>query len=346
MDSVKSIFFFTFTLKGNPSMNFANSKRRVQLTAFFICIFISLTAIAQEKKPADSKAAEINGVVITKEQFDKELNIHLDRVARQGRQMPDEQLANLKNDILEGLIEREVLYQESQKAGIKINGQKIDEQLADIRKRFPSEAEYKTALGKMNLTEDEVKMQISRGLAIRALIEQQVSSKIVITDAQTKAYYDGNPQMFKQPAQVKASHILIKVDAGADEAIKAEARKKIETVQEKVKAGGDFAELAKEFSEGPSNTRGGDLGFFRRGQMVKPFEDAAFTMKANEVSDIIETRFGYHLIKVYGIKPEQSLAYADVKDKLKQRMKQEQVEKDANLYISQLKKNAKIEKYL
>lgn len=327
-------------------MNFANSRRRFQFAAFFICIFISFPAIAQEKKSADSKTAEINGVVITKEQFDKELNIHLDRVARQGRQVPEAQLAAIKNDILEGLIEREVLYQESQKAGIKINDQKIDEQLAAIKTRFPSEAEYKTALSKMNLTEDEVKLQIARGLAIRALIEQQVASKIVVTDAETRAYYDGNSQMFKQPEQVKASHILIKVDAGADDAQKTAARKKIETVQQKVKTGGDFAELAKEYSEGPSNTRGGDLGFFRRGQMVKPFEDAAFTMKANEVSDIIETRFGYHIIKVYEIKPEQTLAYADVKEKLNQRMKQEKVEKDANQYIGKLKKDAKIEKYL
>lgn len=327
-------------------MNFADSTKRFQFAAFIICIFISLPAIAQEKTPADSKAAEINGVVITKEQFDKELNIHLDRVARQGRQVSDDQLAALKNDILEGLIEREVLFQESQKAGIKIDDQKIDEQLASIKKRFPSEAEYITALSKMNLTEADVKMQISRGLAIRALIEQQIASKIVVTDVETKAYYDGNPQMFKQPVQVKASHILIKVDAGADDAQKTAARKKIETVQQKVKAGGDFADLAKEYSEGPSNTRGGDLGFFRRGQMVKPFEDAAFTMKANEVSDIIESRFGYHIIKVYDIKPEQTLAYADVKDKLGQRMKQEKVEKDANQYISRLKKDAKIEKYL
>ncbi len=345
MDSVESIFF-TITLKGNPSMNFANNKRRFQFAAFFICIFFSLTAIAQEKNPADSKAAEINGVVITMEQFDKELNIHLDRVASQGRQVSDDKLAALKNEILDGLIEREVLYQASQKAGIEIADQKVDEQLAAIKKRFPSEAEFKAALGKMNLTEDEVKMQISRGLAIRALVEQQIASKIVITDAETKAYYDGNPQMFKQPAQVKASHILIKVDAGADDAKKTEARKKIEMVQQKIKAGGDFAELAKEYSEGPSNVRGGDLGFFRRGQMVKPFEDAAFAMKVNEVSEIVETRFGYHIIKVYEIKPDQTLAYADVKDKISQRMKQEKIEKDAIQYIGQLKKDAKIEKYL
>ena len=80
--------------------------------------------------------------------------------------------------------------------------------------------------------------------------------------------------------------------------------------------------------------------------MVKPFEDTAFSMKANEVSDIVETRFGYHIIKVYDKKPEQTMAYADVKEKLNQRMKQEKVEKEANQYINQLKKDAKINKYL
>ena len=324
----------------------ANCKRRFQFAAFILAFLFASTAMADEKTPAEAKAAEVNGVVITKDQFNKEMNIHLDRVSRQGRQIPDEQITNLKKDILEGLIEREVLYQESQKIGIKVKDQTVDAQLAAIKKRFPSEAEYKSALIKMNLNEDEVKAQISRGLAIRELIEQQISSKIVITDADTQAYYDGNPQMFKQAEQVKASHILIKVDAGAAESQKSEARKKIETVQQKVKDGDDFAELAKEYSEGPSNTRGGDLGYFKRGQMVKPFEDTAFAMQTNEVSDIVETRFGYHLIKVYDKKPEQTLAYADVKDKINQRLKQEKVEQEAGQYINQLKKDAKIEKFL
>ncbi len=145
-------------------------------------------------------------------------------------------MAELKKNILESLIEREVLYQQSQKAGIQITDKKVDDQLAGIKKRFH---------------------------------------------------------------QVKASHILIKVDAKTDEAKKTEARKKIEEVQQKLKDGGDFAALAKEYSEGPSNVKGGDLGYFGRGQMAKPFEDAAFALTPNEVSDVVETRFGYHLIKVY-----------------------------------------------
>lgn len=327
-------------------MKFANCRRLYQITAILALVLFFLPAMATDKKPSDEKVAVVNGVVIARIQFDKELKVHLERVSRQGRQITDDQMEELKKDILEGLIEREVLYQESQKAGIKIADQKVDDQVAAIKKRFPNEEEFKKALAGMGLTEEEVREQIQHGLAIRELIDQKVANKVVITDEETKAYYDANPQLFNQPEEVKASHILIKVEPTADDATKAAARKKIEDLQQKLKAGGDFAELAKENSEGPSNVRGGDLGYFKRGQMVKPFEDVAYSMKIDEVSDLVETRFGYHLIKVSDKKPEQTLAYADVKDKIAQRLKQEKVEKDATLYVEDLKKGAKIEKSL
>lgn len=327
-------------------MKFANTKTLCQIAAIFALILVFLPAMAQETPSSEKNAALVNGVAIPMEQYTKELNIQLARVSQQGSQVADDKLAALKNDILDSLIEREILYQQSQKVGIQITDQTVDDQLAAIKKRFPNETEYKTALSKMNLSEDEVILQIKRGLSIKELIDQQITSKIVITDEESKAYYDQNPQMFKQPEQIKASHILIKVDPKADDAQKAEARKKIEEVQQKLKDGGDFAALAKEYSEGPSSAKGGDLGYFRRGQMVKPFEDAALALKPNEVSDIVETRFGYHLIIVYDTKPEQTLAYADVKDKISQRMKQEKIEKEAVQYVDKLKKDAKLEKFL
>ncbi len=327
-------------------MNLTNSRRLYQFTAIMVMVLFFLPVLADDKQPSGDKVAVVNGVVITRDQYDKELQVHLERVSRQGKQISDDRMAELKKDILEGLIEREVLYQESRKADIKIDDQKVNDQLAGIKKRFQSEEEYEKSLKSMNLTEAEIKIQIQRGLAIRELIDIKVADKIVITDEETKAYYDGNPQFFQQPGQVKASHILIKVEPTADEPKKAEARKKITEVQQKLKDGGDFAALAKEYSEGPSSARGGDLGYFRRGQMVKPFEEAAFSMKPNEVSDLIETRFGYHLIKVYDKKPEQTLAYADVKDKIAQRLKQEKVQKDATQYVENLTKGAEVEKSL
>jgi peptidyl-prolyl cis-trans isomerase C len=322
-------------------MKFANCKRFYQIVTILISVLFSLPAMAADKAPSGGKVAVINGVVITQAHFDKELKVNLERVSRQGKQ-----ITALKKDVLDGLIEREVLYQESQKAGIKIDEQKVNDQMAGIKKRFPNEEEFKKALASMGLTEEEVRTQIQRGLSIRGLIDQKVANKIVVTDEETKAYYDGNPQFFKQPEQIKASHILIKVEPTADDATKAAARKKIEDSRKKLTDGGDFAELAKEYSEGPSAPKGGDLGYFRRGQMVKAFDDTAFSMKNNEVSGLVETRFGYHLIKIYDKKPEQTLAYAEVKDKIAQRLKQEKIEKGASAYVENLKKDAKIEKFL
>jgi peptidyl-prolyl cis-trans isomerase C len=231
-------------------MKFASCRRLYQITAILILVLLSFPAMAADKTPAGEKVAVINGVVITKAHFDKELKVHLERVSRQGKQISDDQITALKKDVLEGLIEREILYQESQKAGIKIPDQKINDQMAGIKKRFPNEEEFKKALASMGLTEEEVRTQIQRGLSIRGLIDQRVANKIVVTDEETKAYYDGNPQLFKQPEQVKASHILIKVEPTADEATKAAARKKIEDIRKKLTDGDGFAELAKEYSEG------------------------------------------------------------------------------------------------
>ncbi|NNL78399.1 MAG: peptidylprolyl isomerase [Desulfobacterales bacterium] len=326
-------------------MNFRKCNPLLHIPTALALILVFMPAMAEEKKPSEDKVAVVNGIVITRVQYNREVNIQRERVSRQGRKVSEAQLPAMRNQVLEGLIEREILVQESRKAGIRVSDQKIDEQMANIKKRYPDENEFKNALSKMGFSEDEVKTQIEQGLAIRELIDKQIAGKVEVTDKESKVFYDGNPQLFKQPEQVKASHILIKADAKADEAKKAEAQKKIKEVQQKLKDGGDFSTLAKEFSEGPSNVRGGDLGYFNRGQMVKPFEDAAFTMQPNEVSDVVETRFGYHLIKVYDKKPEQVLAYADVKEKLIQHLKKQKVEKQASEYIDQLKKNAKIEKF-
>ena len=137
-------------------MKFASSRRLFQITAVLIIVLISLPAMAADTKPAEGKVAVINGVVITRAHYDKELKVHVDRVTRQGKQLSEEQIAALKKDVLDGLIEREVLYQESQKAGIKVDDQKVNDQIAGIKKRFPNEEEFKKALASMGLTEEDV----------------------------------------------------------------------------------------------------------------------------------------------------------------------------------------------
>jgi peptidyl-prolyl cis-trans isomerase C len=328
-------------------MKFIRIKLVRNIAILLTFLAASIPALAKEAKSPPEKAAVVNGVVITQKELAKELDFHLQRFSRQGVQLSKEQMDNLKNKVLENLIDREILYQESQKAGIKVDNNKINEELSAVKKRFPNKDEYKKALSAMKISENDIKKPIKEKLAISELIDMKITKKIVVTDKETKAFYDNHPDLFKQPEQVKASHILIKVEAGADQQKKSQAMEKIKKIQKELKGGQDFAKLAKKYSEDKgSSANGGDLGYFARGQMVKPFEDAAFGLKPNEVSDIVETRFGYHLIKVYGKKPGKILAYDEIKDLLIKRLRQEKTQQEAAKYIADLKKDAKIKKYL
>jgi peptidyl-prolyl cis-trans isomerase C len=327
-------------------MNSTKIRLAAKVAVALALFLVSDIVFAADTKAPGDMVAVVNGTIITQGEFDRELDFYVRRAAQGGQQMPEFQKTKIRTDLLESLIERELLYQETQKQGIKIKTDAIAQQLKSLKQRYPNEAEFNKLLNNMGLKESDVENQIKRGMAIQELIDKEISPKVVITDQESKTYYDTNPRLFQQSEQVKASHILIKVDAEATEAQKTEVRKKIREVQQKVQKGEDFATLAKTYSEGPSGPRGGDLGYFRRGQMVKPFEDAAFSLKPNETSDIVETRFGYHLIKVVDKKPERTMAYAEVKDRLNAHLKQQKMESETNIYIDSLKKNAKIEKFL
>jgi peptidyl-prolyl cis-trans isomerase C len=327
-------------------MNFFQIRLAHKVTITAVMIFASALAFAADKQTPGDKVAAVNGVIIDRGEFDRELDYFVRRAAPSGKQIPDFQMAQMRNEVLKSLIDRELLFQESKKKGIQVKPEAVSGQLKNIQQRYPNKDEFEKLLNNMGLTESDLQAQIERGMAIQKLIDEEVADKIKISDEETKSYYDANPQLFQQPEQVKASHILIKVDASATDAQKTEARKKIKEAQQKVQKGEDFATLAKTYSEGPSGPRGGDLGYFKRGQMVKPFEEAAFSLKPNETSDIVETNFGYHLIKVVGKKPAKKMTYAEVKDRLNDHLKKQKLASEANAYIENLRKGAKIEKFL
>ncbi len=319
---------------------------RVLITTLALLFLALPTLLAGQKEPSKDTVAVVNGVEISRADFDGEISRARQQFAGMGQPISGERLSEIKKDVLKNLIGRELLYQTSQKHGIKVDEAAINNQLAMLKKRFPSEAEFNKVLSKNNLSEAALRAQLERNTAIKEFIDKQFVQKVTISDKESKAYYESNPEYFKQPEQVQASHILIKIDSEADESQKAQARKKIEKIQKRLQKGEDFAALAKESSQCPSKAKGGDLGYFQRGQMVPAFEQVAFALKPGAVSDIVETRFGYHLIKVIGKKPEITIPYKDVKDKLEQHLKREKIQKEATLYVEKLKKKAKVERFL
>ena len=319
----------------------------IQITVL-ILLWTALPASASKDKALEEKVALVNGTTITLGDLDREVSSVQQQLLSSGKpvNMTDAQLLEVRHQVLESLINRELVYQEALSKGINIEEAAIDEQLNSLKKRFPGENEFKSALSSKNLSEEFLRDQIRKGLAVKQLIDDLFAQKVKVTDMEIKTFYDNNPDSFKKPEQVRVRHILIKVDPQADETQRAASQTKLKDIQNRLKKGEDFESLAKEFSQCPSSTEGGDLGYFSKGQMVKPFEAAAFALKPGEVSDIVETQFGYHLIQCVDKKTKAKIAYEECKDKIHQHLKQKKIREHVDAHIEQLKGKAKVERFL
>lgn len=291
------------------------------------------------------KVARVNQAVITRGEFDRELAQFKARIASQGGQIPDAMQQDVEEKILSKLIDRELLFQESQKKGITADPEAVDIQFDHLRSRYPDTAKFAETLKRMDTDEAEVRLMIAKGMAIRSLIEKEVAGDVAVSEAESRTFYDAHPDYFKQPERVKASHILIKQTPEATESEKKAAQKKIEAARQRLAKGEAFAGLAREISEGPSAPRGGDLGTFGRGQMVKPFETAAFALAPGEISDVVTTRFGLHLIKVNEKLPEATVPFEEAKDRIVQNLTQQKKQAALEAYLQKLRQTATIEKH-
>lgn len=311
----------------------------VTLMAFMIFFSIAFAAEAD-------KIATVNGKDILKDEYEREISRIKNQASAQGGQIAESEMAQIKKQIIDNLIDMELLYQTSIEKGVAINQASIDDEWAKVTSRYPEEKDLKKALDDLKVTEDIIKAQIRKGLAVNTFINQNFVEKTVIPESEAKAYYDNNAERFNKPESVRASHILIKVEPTADETKKKAARAEIEKIQTRLKAGEDFAAVAKETSQDTgSGAKGGDLGLFTRGQMVKPFEDAAFALAQGAVSDIVETDFGYHLIKVTEKQAAGKYSFDEVKVNLTKYLKETKIKKDLSDFVKGLRDRAKIETF-
>jgi peptidyl-prolyl cis-trans isomerase C len=322
---------------------------KISIRSMVIFLLINLmlvpawTLAADEPTPEDP-AAVVNGTTITQKALTFETQRMLEQMARQGQVPNEEIIPKVREDVLNRMIEEELLYQDSQAKKIKVPDERVTEELASIKKRFPSEKEYQEALAGIDMSEADLTRKIKRGMAIEQLIKNHVIQGINVSDAESRAFYDQNANMFQKPEQIQARHILIKMEGDVTEEQKAEARTKIEMVRKKALDGEDFAALASEYSEGPSSAKGGDLGYFSRGQMVKPFDDAAFALEPGKISEVVETQFGFHIIEVTDRQPASVVSYETAQAQIAERLKQEKSRREIRQYIDTLVAKADIKR--
>lgn len=299
----------------------------------------------QAKAPAvspDTTIAVVAGSTIKRQDLDRALSV----LAAQNR-LPDsispEQRKQMESAALDQLIFAELMYQQGVKTPPEDLEKQVDFKLSQSKSKFQSPAEFEAALKGAGITEKELAEITRKDLIIGNFIDKTIAPTISVSDEEIKKFYDENSSQLQEPPQVRASHILIGVDSTASDEEKKKAREKAEALLKEIKGGKDFAEVAKSDSTCPSKAQGGDLGFFGKGQMVPQFEQAAFGMKVGEISDIVETQFGYHIIKVTDKKDGEAPKLEELKDKISTYLKGLKIQKAVFDYVTKLRKEAKVE---
>lgn len=289
-------------------------------------------------------AARVNGAGITRERLDRYFE---ERLQSQGRPVAGirspEAFKALKKEALDALVDRELLWQEARRRKHVAPRKEVEAAMTRFREEIPDPARRRLDLEQAGFTEESYAEYVRQELSIRRLVDRDVVPRVKVSDADVHAFYEENPRHFGEPAEVRARHVLVKSSASEDPGRREEARRRIEAVLAEARGGADFAELARRHSEDATAADGGDLGWFPRGRMVPAFEEAAFALEGGGISEVVETPFGFHVIRVEERRPESRLPEAEAADAIRAHLRAMRTGEAVAARIAELRGRARIE---
>lgn len=322
------------------------AKLAIIISAIVVALIIIIAITPEVVKYADQNraVATVNGEKITKKEFTinykSQINYYgLDQSFLNQKVGERTYADEIKNNVLEGLIIRQIELQQAKKRNITLSSSEkksLDTQVEQYKSTSQNADNFKLYLQTIGASEEDYKNELYKSQIVSKLFNEVTKSQTV-TSAEIENYYNSHKSDF---VEVKASHILFKVSNSKDEANK---KKQAEDVLNMIKSGQSFEKLAQKYSEDDATkSKGGDLGYFKKGDMVKEFEDVAFSLNTGEISNVVKTQYGFHIIKVTGRK---QLTLNDVKDEIKTTLENEKKQKYFEDLINKWKKEAKIKKY-
>jgi peptidyl-prolyl cis-trans isomerase C len=311
---------------------------------------VNSTALSAEKaanpeSKVPATVAKVNGKVI-KGDFYTRMYKQVE-MTQKAQGAPPEAVdpEGIKQQVLDHLINVELLIQKADEKKIQVSAPEIEKVVEQAQARFGGQDQMKDALKAQGLTDEDFRSDVARSLKIQQLLKTEVADKVSVAPGEAKAFYDGNPQAFQVPEQVKARHILIRLPEGASDSQKKEAKQAIQKAADRVKKGESFESVAKAVSQDPGSApNGGELGFFPKGRMVPEFEKTAFSLEPGKVSAVVETQYGYHLIKVEEKQPAKTLSFQEVEAKVGDYLKRKKGDEGVEAYVNALRASAKIDK--
>lgn len=242
---------------------------------------------------------DVDGKKLTKAQLEADVK---KKMAAIKQQVPADRLKqiteNIRKQVINDFTVRTLLTNEVNRLNISVSDSEVTDAVNRLKGSLPKGMTIEDFMTKNNMNKEKMQEEIRFGIKVNKMVLSQISGKIKPTDKEIDKFYKKNKDKFKTPESVHVRHILVAKAAGDDDKVKVEKKAKAEEMRKQLVAGTDFAELAKKNSDCPSRQSGGDLGVFTRGDMVKPFEDAAFSQEVNAIGPVVETEFGYHIIQV------------------------------------------------
>ena len=311
-------------------------------TIFMFMVDIDKT-VAKEFSDTDV-IAKVNGKTIEYSEYRKRYKVIKQQFfISRGKEITPEEEKKLKTDIIENLVTQELIDQKIKEKNIEVTDKEVKLRLADYARRMGGIHQLEAQAKKSGIDLDDFKIDLKKRIGTQKLISQESEKDTTPSEEEMKKYYEEHASEFDQQEAIKAGHILVKLNEDATKEDEAKAREKIQGIQDKLKSGLDFEIVAKDFSEGPSAARGGNLGWVTRGKMVPEFEEALFTLKAGEISDVVRTKFGLHVIKAFEIREPRKLNYEESEQRIALILRQKALNEWIKKYLEDLRKNAEVE---
>lgn len=290
---------------------------------------------------ADGVVALVNDAPILRVALDEVVAATVDLG---GTKLSEAALSELRRDALQGLVDLELLYQESMRTAVVVSAEEIERELKFSRERFPSQAAFDDAMRARGVTVEQLRRDTAKTLAIDRLLHQGPWRNLTINDDVVRAYFDSNPAQFQRQEQVRASHILIRASRNGGSDALERARTRADQMLRELKSGRDFAELARSSSEDSASARaGGELGYFGRGEMLPELEEAAFATEKGMLSGVFQTRLGFHILRVTDRRSAGLIPFVEVKEAIRSTLLREERSKSRAQLVAALRRDARIE---
>ena len=293
----------------------------------------------------DKIVAIVNGEIITLAELERYRSKPRD--GSEATDNPWEKRAKIiesRRKALDRLIEEKLVDQQCKKMSIKVSERDLDMAIENVKRlNAINDEQLKNALMAEGLSLEDYRQKLREQIRTAKLVSRVVRKKVIVNDEGLKKFYIEHIERFKEPDQMRASHILIMIPQDADDLLVETLRHKGETILERLRRGENFGELARLYSDDASAKKGGDLGFFKRGELLPDFERTTFNLQPGQVSGLVRTKIGFHIIKVTGKKEGSVIPYEEVMEKVKDQYIEEESQRLYEAWLKKVKAESFIE---